>query len=138
MTPIPSDTPVRRHERVTCRLPARARIASGDRDRVRLSPAVCDAEGWFGAELVDLSRGGAGLRAPIFLPRGVRVDVLVSCPAGRLEASARVQRTRMTDIVPTYLVGVSFDGADAGAPGGVGALLSALIAGEAGGERAVA
>ncbi len=81
--------------------------------------------------VVDVSDGGLGLRGGVFLPRNARLTVYVAADevvsqnrpsaAGEspavgarreLRVSGVVRRTIMTDIKPTYLVGLQFADAD--------------------------
>jgi hypothetical protein len=103
-----------RHEIV---LPIRARQTADTADRVRLVNARADDTPIEG-DLIDLSRGGLGFMTTRFLPKGARLDARVcgldadpSRPV--LVARVRVQRVRMTDSRPAYLIGAAFIDSDA-------------------------
>jgi c-di-GMP-binding flagellar brake protein YcgR len=62
------------------------------------------------ADLADLSAGGMGLRTKHFLPRGCTIKVSIETSRGLIfNTRVRVQRVRMTDRDPTYMLGTKFD-----------------------------
>lgn len=123
---------VRQHERVQCQLAAVVGVAPEMEGRVVFSGSVCGtgrAGGTVGAEMIDCSRGGLGLKMKVFVPKHAKLVVRVACgPAGEAREFAVVaQRVKMLDRGPTYYVGASFP-ADGNAAGEVEALLTAAKA----------
>lgn len=101
---------VRQHERYACELPARVRVAAENAGQVVLSRSVGDGNGCINATIVDCSTGGLGLRMPVYLPRGCRVDVQVPGAPGQpdvFRGVVRVQRATMLERTPTYYLGGS-------------------------------
>jgi hypothetical protein len=101
-----------RHELV---LPASISVAPEHQTAVRFSPALCERDGWVSATLTDFSPGGVGLMVPLYLPRACLIRVRVKSPRGSkpehvLDVTVRVQRIRMTDRRPGFLVGTSYAG----------------------------
>lgn len=123
-----NDLIVRQHERVSCKLEALAAIDPGDAEQVVLSRLVSTAgrtDSTIGVTIVDVSTGGLGVVAPVYLPRGTRVRVRLpehrSASGAPCEHLLRVQRCAMIDRSPSYYVGGAFTDSD---PGSVGALLT--------------
>ena len=91
----------------------RFQISEPFAEQVKPSAVVPRRDGRFAGETVDISHGGLGLMLPMFLPRGVVIDlnlmgstepdakVLLNCPV-------LVHRVVMTDRRPAYMLGVSF------------------------------
>jgi len=101
---------VRQHERLRCALTADAHIAPEHVGPITLSPLAADASGNFNPVVVDVSRGGIGLRTRTFLPKQARINVTITDPAvgAPISATVRVQRVIMTDRSPTYELGTAF------------------------------
>lgn len=101
---------VRQHERVRCALSAEATVAPEHAGPIALSPLAADGSGNFNPIVVDVSRGGIGLRTKVFLPKQARICVTITDPAleAPISATVRVQRVVMTDRAPTYELGTSF------------------------------
>lgn len=101
---------VRQHERIRCALTADGAIAPEHTGPIALSPLAADASGNFNPVVVDMSRGGIGLRTKVFLPKQARIAVTITDPAlpEPISATVRVQRVVMTDRTPTYELGTSF------------------------------
>lgn len=104
---------VRQHERLRCEVAARALVAAESAERV-----VLTGDGQGGAEvavtITDCSRGGLGVRSPAFFPKRCRVVVRASDAAGPIEVTLCVQRAALLDRAPTYYLGLSAAGDDAG------------------------
>jgi hypothetical protein len=101
---------VRQHERLRCALTAEATIAPEHIGPITLSPLAADASGNFNPVVVDVSRGGIGLRTKVFLPKQARICVTITDPAigTPISTTVRVQRVIMTDRAPTYELGTAF------------------------------
>lgn len=101
---------VRQHERLRCALTAEATVAPEHVGPIALSPLAADATGNFNPVVVDVSRGGIGLKTKVFLPKQARICVTITDPAlgAPISATVRVQRVIMTDRAPTYELGTSF------------------------------
>ncbi len=132
LQPKSEPTVVRQHERVQCQLAAVVRIAPEMEARVVFSGTVCGtgrAGGTVGAEMIDCSRGGLGLKMKVFVPKHAKLVVRVACgPEGEQHDFAVVaQRVKMLDRGPTYYVGASFPGG-ANEQGLVDALIAAARA----------
>ena len=134
---------VRQHERVQCQLAAVVGVAPEMEGRVVFSGTVCGtgrAGGTVGAEMIDCSRGGLGLKMRVFVPKHAKLVVRVACGTDGepREFAVVAQRVKMLDRGPTYYVGASFP-ADANESGEVDALLTAARAtAEAAGGASVA
>jgi len=111
---------VRRHDRRSCDLPGRLRVAERHASQIALSGAVTEADGSVRLRVIDCGDGGLGLRSPLYLPRGAEATVTLELTEnGRAESrefQVRVQRTTMIDRSPAYYLGTSFVDASAAAP----------------------
>lgn len=119
---------VRRHDRRSCDLPGRLRVAERHASQIALSGAVTEADGSVRLRVIDCGDGGLGLRSPLYLPRGAEATVTLELidngqPVAH-EVRVRVQRTAMIDRSPAYYLGTSFVDVSEAAPL-LGALLSA-------------
>lgn len=105
-----------RHELV---LPASISVAPEHQTAVRFSPSLCERDGWVSATLTDFSPGGVGLMVPLYIPRCCLLRIRVKSPEGHekaapagqthvLDVTVRVQRIRMTDRRPGFMVGTSY------------------------------
>ncbi len=104
-----------RHEIV---LPLRMRPSRQTCERVRFKGETATNAQPIQGDLIDLSRGGVGFMCSRFLPKGARLELRVcgidADPARPiLVSSVRVQRIRMTDSRPAYLIGAAFVDSDA-------------------------
>jgi len=101
---------VRQHERLRCELRAQAGVAPEHAAAIALSPLAADGAGCFEPTVVDISRGGIGLRTKVFLPKQSRIAVTITDPAigAPISMTVRVQRVVMTDRTPTYELGTAF------------------------------
>ena len=105
---------VRKHQRHDLVLPASISIAPEHQAVVRFSPTVCVRDGWIPATLTDFSPGGLGFMVDLYLPRCCLLRVRVtgldeSDDESVLDLKTRVQRVRMTDRRPAFLVGTSYE-----------------------------
>lgn len=101
-----------RHELV---LPASISVAPEHQTVVRFSSTVCERDGWVSATLTDFSPGGIGLMVPVYIPRCCVLRIRVKSLEGVkqvdvLDVTVRVQRIRMTDRRPGFLMGTSYAG----------------------------
>lgn len=109
-----TDLIVRQHERVECNLPARISIAAAHAPLVRVSRLAPSISGAIPAHIVDISRGGMGLRTPVYLPIRSQLVLSVDAPqmgsatSVRLEIPVTLRRVTMIDRQPTYYLGVAF------------------------------
>ena len=105
-----NDQSVRQYRRHACDVPARVAIDDAWCAAVKLSAGSGVEGGWLGARIVDVSQGGLSLKANVYLPPGVLVKVCAARAGGGapVETLVRVQRVRMGDRTPTYLIGASF------------------------------
>ncbi len=136
MTQSQNDQSVRQYRRYACDVPARVAIDDAFNAAVRFSAASGVEGGWLGARVVDVSQGGVNLRSNVYLPPGVQLKVSAARAGGGapVEMLVRVQRARMGDRTPTYLLGASFVG---GSPEAVIAgLVGSMGAEPEGGARA--
>ena len=103
---------VRRHDRRSCDLPGRLRVAKGHAHQITFSDAVAEADGSVPLRVVDCGEGGLGLRGPFYLPRGAEATLTIDLTEqGRSvtrEVRVRVQRTTMIARSPVYYLGTSF------------------------------
>lgn len=101
---------VRQHERLNCALSAEATIAPEHQGPIVLSPLAADNTGKFSPIVVDISRGGIGLKSKVFLPKQAHLNVTITDPVvgTPISATVRVQRVIMTDRTPTYELGTAF------------------------------
>jgi c-di-GMP-binding flagellar brake protein YcgR len=109
---------VRSSERYELVLPVRVRLAHAVGDRVRFRDGALAEPATVAGDLIDLSRGGVGIMLPEYLPKGARAELRICALDGDparplLVAKVRVQRARMTDSRPAYLVGAAFVEIDA-------------------------
>lgn len=109
-----SDLSVRQHERHACDVPVRIFVAGAGAEVVRLTRV--GAEG-AAARIVDYSKGGIGLRSPVYFPLTCNLRLRLTTPTGTIDVDLRVQRATMVDRTPAYYVGTSFDSATPGAAG---------------------
>jgi hypothetical protein len=102
----PQDLSVRQHERVSCDLAARVTITSAE--GVKLSRLAPGSAGEFEARVVDVSRGGVGLRCAVYLPPAAQVRVRLIGENGTpaLECAGRIRRALMAERTPMYYLGV--------------------------------
>ena len=121
---------VRSSDRHDTRLPARLQVAEHHEDEIKFSDGLIDQDGWLGVTLCNLSSGGLGIEASVFLPRGavfrLRCDVRVGAhgeisqsgpvagasnagvSSTTLDINGLVRRVTMADPTPRYEVGMSF------------------------------
>jgi hypothetical protein len=111
---------VRQFERVRCALRGLARIAPEHERLITLSAKALDATdggaaGGMTGTIVDLSRGGLGIRTKVFIPKQTRLIVQITDPtlggtsdSPVLTAEVRVMRVIMVDRTPTYELGTAF------------------------------
>lgn len=131
MTRAPETLVVRQHERRQCAHRASVRVES---EGVALGEAFDRAGGWVPVTVTDVSEGGLGIRAGVYLPKRCRVSIrLEDAGDGGVPARLVVRRAVMLDRGPTYYLGLAF-GEDRGVA--VQALVSALAerGGDGGGE----
>lgn len=104
---------VRHAQRHDAAFDATVRLAPEHAGFVRFSPASGAKDERIAVSVVDVSMGGLGFLSEVFLPRRALVIVRIADPrneeAALLEARLRVQRVRMTDRRPGYLIGGSLD-----------------------------
>lgn len=107
-----NDQSVRQYRRYACDVPARVAIDDGWSAAVKLSAGSGIEGGWLAARVVDVSQGGVSLKSSVYLPPGVQLKVSAARAGGGapVEMLVRVQRARMGDRTPTYLLGASFAG----------------------------
>jgi hypothetical protein len=104
---------VRQFERVACSLKASMCVSPQHASVVSLSPEIASSSGCVALVLTDASKGGVGLRSPVYLPKGTQVDITLSDPAlaGTPFASwtvkTRVMRVVMSSREPTYDLGTA-------------------------------
>lgn len=101
---------VRQHQRLQCALASEAVIAPEHVGPIALSPLAADSAGTFHPTVVDISRGGIGLRTKTFFPKQARITVTITDTAleAPITATVKVQRVVMTDRTPTYELGTAF------------------------------
>jgi hypothetical protein len=102
---------VRQFERVRCALPAESSITTEHSKTVVLSAMAADGNGTFPVTVVDISKGGLGLKSTVFIPKLARLSVIIADPQGREAATLvniRIQRVVMIDRTPTYELGGPF------------------------------
>jgi PilZ domain-containing protein len=105
---------VRKYQRHDLVLPVSISIAPEHQTVVRFSPTVCVRDGWVPATLTDFSPGGLGFMVDLYLPRRCLLRIRVtgldeSDDESVLDLKTRVQRIRMTDRRPAFLVGTSYE-----------------------------
>jgi hypothetical protein len=104
---------VRQFERLACSLKAAMCVAPAHASAVALSPEVASASGTLALVLTDISKGGVGLRSPVYLPKGTQVDITLSDPAlagspfANWTARTRVMRVIMSSRQPTFDLGTA-------------------------------
>lgn len=104
---------VRQFERLSCSLKASMCVNPHHAGAVSLSPEIASASGTVALLLTDVSKGGVGLRSPVFLPKGTQIDITLSDPAFVSTAFAnwtlktRVMRVIMSSRQPTYDLGTA-------------------------------
>jgi c-di-GMP-binding flagellar brake protein YcgR len=109
-----TDLIVRQYERVECTLPARISIAAAHAPLVRVSRLAPSIGGAIPAHIVDISRGGMGLRTPVYIPTRSQLMLSVDAPqmgsaeSVRLEIPVTLRRVTMVDRQPNYYFGVAF------------------------------
>jgi hypothetical protein len=105
-----NDLAVRRHERYGCNFAAEVLVAAASSPAVCLSRSAIGTSGAVNAHVVDLSRGGIGIRSAVFFPATSHLKVRFSPPGSPpIEAMLRVQRVAMSDVSPSYYVGGSLE-----------------------------
>jgi len=92
-------------------------VAPAHSHLVRLTARAAAVRGRAEATLVDVSAGGLGVIAPVFLPKNALVHVRVRSPLDPeaeplLESTLRVKRVVMTDRRPGYLLGLAYEAGD--------------------------
>lgn len=102
-----NDLTLRQHQRVRCAIACPLQIASEHTSLVQLATGSADATGTFEGTLVDLSRGGAGVRTNVFLPKQTRVIARVPHAGGTLVMNLKVMRVQMVDKTPRYELGTA-------------------------------
>jgi hypothetical protein len=136
-----SDLTLRQHQRVRCAIACPLTIASEHAGAVQLATGTADANGNFEGTLVDLSRGGAGVRTGVFLPKQTRFIARVPHAGGTLVLNLKVMRVQMIDKTPRYELGTALTEATPEMVARVGAVIQELareqelgaVAGVAGG-----
>lgn len=128
-----TDSKARQHERHELVLPIRLSPSEHAGQQVRFRTRASTNKYDFEGDLIDLSRGGVGFMCHHYLPKGTRVDLRVCGLDGDptraiLVARGRVQRVRMTDSRPAYLIGAAFIDSDAVFEHDLGLLLNRLSA----------
>lgn len=104
-----SNLTIRQFERREITNAATIRLYPDPEEQVRFAPAADAAQG-VPAQLADLSQGGMGLRTHVYIPRACYLRVRVETTCGlNFETRVRVQRVRMIDRKPTYMLGTKFD-----------------------------
>lgn len=115
MTIEQTELAVRQHDRYRCDLCAEISVAPASAGAIRLSRAAPGSGGRVPVRVVDLSRGGVGLSSPVLFPQTCRLTLKLPVPqvagggARTFELALRVQRATMTDRLPTYYIGTSFE-----------------------------
>ncbi len=107
-----SDLVVRGSDRYQCDLAATIAVAPVHARLIKPDAAAPGGGGPVDVRLVDLSRGGAGVRSPLFFPGGARLTLTLTPPGASspLCVEVRVQRVMMLDRKPTYYLGTAFEG----------------------------
>ncbi len=121
MPPSSRELTVREHERRECSLPAHLNVAPASARGITLSQTALQTELGVPAQLVDISRGGVGLRTTVFFPKTCHLALRVTLPApggqpaktgpaghAFFQATVRVQRVTMLGREPTYYLGAAF------------------------------
>lgn len=99
---------IRRNNRWDCDFAGLLRVEDVHREQVVFSRAVTEGEGRIPIRIIDCSKGGLGLRSPVYLPRGTRVIIGFSVPGETgHELHLRVQRGAMVERTPGYYLGTS-------------------------------
>jgi hypothetical protein len=104
---------VRQFERVACSLKASMCVNPAHAGVVSLSPEIASSTGSVALVLTDASKGGVGLRSPVFLPKGTQVDITLTDPAlagtpfSHWTVKTRVMRGVMSSRQPTYDLGTA-------------------------------
>lgn len=114
---IESGIASRRWERYEIVLPVRIRLLQESANRVRFTPHAAPKSGYLSGDLIDMSRGGAGVMLTEYLPTGARAEMRICGTDGDptqplLVSKVRIQRSRMTDSRPAYFVGTAFTDID--------------------------
>jgi len=121
-----SDLTLRQHQRVRCSIACPLRVAPEHAKMVQLSSIAADASGGFEGTLVDLSRGGAGVRTSVFVPKQTRLIVRLPDAGGTLSLTLRVMRVQMIDRTPRYELGLALVDATPELVSAVGAMIEAV------------
>jgi len=126
---------IRHAQRHDAAFDATVRIAPEHAGLIRFSPMSGAKDDAIPVSVVDVSMGGLGFLSEVFLPRKSTVVVRIEDPRGSgtalLEARLRVQRIRMTDRRPGYLIGAALEDDDPDTERQLTAMLDQL-AGETG------
>ena len=125
------DLTLRRHDRYLGDYPGVFSVSSSSDGGVRVSRSMLSQAGAVAMRVVDLSRGGVGVRCPLYLPRGCELQMRLTIPgptAFTIQTQVIVQRVRMLDCVPNYYIGTAFELSDAAAEGKVAAMMEHLKA----------
>lgn len=103
---------VRRSQRRSIGFEADFEIDTAHAPAVRLAPAVTLRDGALPMTAVDLSEGGVGVIATIFMPLRMRGTLRLRDPRGGdaslFEAAVAVRRIVMIDRRPGYQVGLAY------------------------------
>jgi hypothetical protein len=120
---------VRGHDRYQCELSALISISPEHSKLIKVDKSAPGGGGPASAVIVDLSMGGVGLRAALFVPLTCRLVINLAAP-GKPEAPmhVRVQRVSMLDRTPMYYLGTSFENPTPEQIAAVSALLNHLKA----------
>ena len=122
-----SSLSVRRHERYACDLPALVRVVPEECGRVRLVGSELDKAGNTPVRLVDCSPGGFGFNTGVFLPKMLRLEIVIEADTttGRpaLSTTIKIRRVIMLDYTPAYFIGASFEDSELSKGSGLRALI---------------
>lgn len=100
---------VRQHARQLCDLGGLLRVSPESAVQLVLGRGVTESSGALAVRVVDGSPGGAGVWSKVFVPRSVRVSIVVGSDSGEgLEFACLVKRASMIDRTPLYYLGLSF------------------------------
>jgi len=130
MASAASDLVVRGSDRYQCDFASTLAVAPIHARLIKPDAAAPGGGGPVDVRLVDLSRGGAGARSPLFFPSGARLTLTLTPPGGAspLCVEVRVQRVMMLDRKPTYYLGTAFESLSEQNASLVGAMVDQLKA----------
>jgi hypothetical protein len=107
----PFNETARQHRRHETRFAASIAVHADHADQYRLTFPDAQTD----LAVVDVSKGGLGLRSGVFMPKNLRLILTVKGAAGgdgasgsKMTIRAVVRRCQMVDHKPTYLVGMQF------------------------------